>query len=58
MAQLAHLGADLLLPDNSGTDQNGIDELHFYALNRAELTLATCRLLGIRSQPAAAAHAA
>jgi methylenetetrahydrofolate reductase (NADPH) len=36
----------------------GIDELHFYVLNRAEPTLATCRLLGIRPEPAAAAHAA
>jgi methylenetetrahydrofolate reductase (NADPH) len=36
----------------------GIDELHFYTLNRAELTVAACRLLGIRPRPAAAAHAA
>jgi methylenetetrahydrofolate reductase (NADPH) len=33
----------------------GIDELHFYTLNRASLTIATCRLLGLRP---ALAHAA
>jgi methylenetetrahydrofolate reductase (NADPH) len=26
----------------------GIEELHFYTLNRAELTIAACRLLGVR----------
>ncbi|MCB1385026.1 MAG: methylenetetrahydrofolate reductase [NAD(P)H] [Nitratireductor sp.] len=26
----------------------GVDEFHFYTMNRAELTLAICRLLGIR----------
>jgi methylenetetrahydrofolate reductase (NADPH) len=26
----------------------GIKELHFYTLNRAELTIAACRLLGLR----------
>jgi methylenetetrahydrofolate reductase (NADPH) len=33
----------------------GIDELHFYTLNRASLTIATCRLLGLKP---ALAHAA
>jgi len=33
----------------------GIEELHFYTLNRAELTIAACRLLGLRP---ALAHAA
>jgi methylenetetrahydrofolate reductase (NADPH) len=33
----------------------GISELHFYTLNRADLTLATCRLLGLKPQLAAAA---
>jgi methylenetetrahydrofolate reductase (NADPH) len=27
----------------------GIDEFHFYTLNRAELTIAICRMLGIRA---------
>ena len=35
----------------------GIPQLHFYTLNRAELTLAACRLLGLRGAPAHAAAA-
>ena len=27
---------------------HGVDQFHFYTLNRAELALATCRLLGVR----------
>jgi methylenetetrahydrofolate reductase (NADPH) len=35
---------------------HGIDEFHFYTLNRAELVVAICRMLGVRSNvPAAAA---
>jgi methylenetetrahydrofolate reductase (NADPH) len=33
----------------------GIKELHFYTLNRAELTIAACRLLGVRPALACAA---
>lgn len=33
----------------------GIDELHFYTLNRADLTIATCRLLGMKPVLASAA---
>jgi methylenetetrahydrofolate reductase (NADPH) len=33
----------------------GIRELHFYTLNRAELTIAACRLLGVRPALACAA---
>jgi methylenetetrahydrofolate reductase (NADPH) len=33
----------------------GIDELHFYTLNRASLTIAACRLLGMKPQLARAA---
>lgn len=33
----------------------GIDELHFYTLNRASLTIATCRLLGLKPTLAHAA---
>lgn len=32
----------------------GVDEFHFYTLNRAELTVAICHALGIRPQNAAA----
>ena len=30
----------------------GVEEFHFYTLNRADLTLAICRILGIRPRPA------
>ena len=33
----------------------GIRELHFYTLNRAELSIAACRLLGVRPALACAA---
>lgn len=37
----------------------GIPQLHFYTLNRAELTIAACRMLGLRAQaPRTAAAAA
>jgi methylenetetrahydrofolate reductase (NADPH) len=32
----------------------GIDEFHFYTLNRSELTFAICHALGVRSKQAAA----
>jgi len=32
----------------------GVDEFHFYTLNRSELTYAICHALGVRSQEAAA----
>jgi methylenetetrahydrofolate reductase (NADPH) len=32
----------------------GINEFHFYTLNRAELTFAICHALGVRPQPVAA----
>jgi methylenetetrahydrofolate reductase (NADPH) len=32
-----------------------VDHVHFYTLNRAELTVAICRMLGIRPKVAAAA---
>jgi len=30
----------------------GVDQLHFYTLNRAELAFAICHLLGVRAKPA------
>jgi methylenetetrahydrofolate reductase (NADPH) len=30
--------------------EHGVDEFHFYTLNRAELTFAICHALGIRAQ--------
>ncbi|MCU0626181.1 MAG: methylenetetrahydrofolate reductase [NAD(P)H] [Gemmatimonadaceae bacterium] len=37
---------------------HGVDELHFYTLNRADLTYAICHMLGLRAQPAVATSAA
>lgn len=34
---------------------NGIDEFHFYTLNRADLTVAICHMLGVRGHPPAIA---
>ena len=31
----------------------GVDEFHFYTLNRSELTVAICHALGVRSAAAA-----
>ncbi len=36
----------------------GVQEFHFYTLNRAELVLAICRHLGVRAQPSEAPKAA
>ena len=35
-------------------ESNGIDEFHFYTLNRSELTYAICHALGVRPKQAAA----
>jgi methylenetetrahydrofolate reductase (NADPH) len=34
---------------------NGVNEFHFYTLNRADLTVAICHMLGVRGRQAAAA---
>jgi methylenetetrahydrofolate reductase (NADPH) len=36
-------------------EEEGFDEFHFYTLNRAELTVAICRVLGVRAEATAAA---
>jgi methylenetetrahydrofolate reductase (NADPH) len=33
---------------------NGVNEFHFYTLNRADLTVAICHMLGVRGRPAMA----
>ena len=38
--------------------QRGVEEFHFYTLNRAELAYAICHALGLRPQPAARSPAA
>ena len=47
----ANVAADLC---RKLSDQ-GVEDFHFYTLNRAGLALATCRLLGLKPQPAKAA---
>ncbi len=37
--------------------EEGVEEFHFYTLNRAELTRAVCRMIGIAADPAEAAPA-
>ena len=34
---------------------NGVNEFHFYTLNRADLIIAICHMLGVRAPKAAAA---
>lgn len=47
----AHIAADLCHALKAG----GVEQFHFYTLNRAELALATCALLGVKPEPAKAA---
>lgn len=44
----AHLAAQLC----SDLNEAGVNDFHFYTLNRAELALSTCHLLGVKPQPA------
>lgn len=46
----AHVAANLVNKLEGG----GVDGFHFYTLNRAELALSTCRLLGVRPKPSCA----
>ncbi len=43
----AHVAAKLCDQLRDG----GVDDFHFYTLNRAELALSTCHLLGVKPQP-------
>lgn len=53
--QRALIGATVAAEQARRLVVEGIDELHFYTLNRADLTIATCRLLGLRPALASAA---
>ncbi|MEZ5932539.1 MAG: methylenetetrahydrofolate reductase [Alphaproteobacteria bacterium] len=46
--QRALIGASVAAEQARRLVLEGIDELHFYTLNRATLTIATCRLLGLK----------
>ena len=55
----AHVDTRRMIAANVAIEQvqrlraHGINEFHFYTLNRAELTYAICHALGLRPQPAA-----
>lgn len=53
--QRALIGASVAAEQARRLVLEGIDELHFYTLNRASLTTATCRLLGMKPTLANAA---
>ena len=53
--QRAAIGASVAAEQARRLIVEGLDELHFYTLNRAELTLATCRLIGLKPTLAEAA---
>ena len=53
--QRALIGASVAAEQARRLVVEGIDELHFYTLNRASLTIATCRLLGLKPTLAEAA---
>ncbi len=37
---------------------HGVEDLHFYTINRADLVFAICHLIGLRAKPNVAAEAA
>lgn len=53
--QRALIGASIAAEQARRLVVEGVDELHFYTLNRADLTVATCRLLGLKPTLAHAA---
>jgi methylenetetrahydrofolate reductase (NADPH) len=55
--QQALMGASVAAEQARRLIVEGIVQLHFYTLNRAELTIAACRLLGLRGAAARAAAA-
>ena len=48
------IAASVAIEQVRSLQTEGIDEFHFYTLNRSELTFAICHVLGVRPQPAAA----
>jgi methylenetetrahydrofolate reductase (NADPH) len=49
------IAASVAIEQVSRLREQGVDEFHFYTLNRAELTYAICHALGMRPQPATVA---
>lgn len=48
------IAAHVAVEQCRGLLAEGVGDFHFYTLNRADLTVAICHLLGVRAQPAAA----
>ncbi len=48
------IAASVAIEQVRALQAEGVDEFHFYTLNRAELTFAICHALGVRPQKAAA----
>jgi len=48
------IAASVAIEQVRSLQKEGIDEFHFYTLNRSELTFAICHALGVRPQQAAA----
>ncbi len=52
------IAAHIAIEQVQRLQQHGVDEFHFYTLNRAELTYAICHALGLRPQSASEARVA
>jgi methylenetetrahydrofolate reductase (NADPH) len=50
------IAASVAIEQVQALAQHGVQEFHFYTLNRAELTYAICHALGLRPQRAVPAH--
>jgi len=48
------IAANVAIEQVRALQEEGIDEFHFYTLNRSELTYAICHALGVRPKQAAA----
>ncbi len=48
------IAASVAIEQVKSLQQEGVQEFHFYTLNRSELTFAICHALGVRPQKAAA----
>ena len=50
------IAASVAIDQVQRLQEHGVDEFHFYTLNRAELTYAICHALGVRPRQLAAAN--
>ena len=48
------IAANVAIEQVQTLQAEGVDEFHFYTLNRSELTVAICHALGVRPEAAAA----